>query len=145
MRGLRFIGIVCVLLTAGCYSAPKPHWSPYAVPRSENWHSGKMLIAHYDANNDGTVTRSELEAGLRQNFLQADTDHDGRLNPDEAAAANQRRIRLDESTAIPLIDWNNDGFVDFEEFSAGVRSQFEQLDLDGDGQVTLFEFRRAPQ
>jgi Ca2+-binding EF-hand superfamily protein len=145
MWGLRFAGIACLLLTAACFSAPTPHWSPYAAPRSENWHSGKMLIANFDANSDGTVTRGELEAGLRQNFRQADTDHDGRLNPDEAAAANERRIRLDESTAMPLIDWNKDGFVDFEEFSGGVRSQFEQLDLDGDGEVTLFEFRRAPQ
>ena len=52
-------------------------------------------------DSDGTVTRGELEAGLRQNFRQADADHDGRLNPDEAAVANARRIRLDESTAMP--------------------------------------------
>jgi hypothetical protein len=25
-----------------------------------------------------------------------------------------------------------------------VRSQFDQLDTDGDGEVTIFEFRRAP-
>jgi hypothetical protein len=102
-----------------------------------------MLIANYDSDGDGTVTRAELESGLRQYFRQADTNHDGRLDPDEVAAANQRRIRQDESAAMPLIDWNHDGFVDFDEFAAGVRSQFEQLDLNGDGKVTPDEFRRA--
>ena len=103
-----------------------------------------MLIANFDTNGDGTVTRAELEAGLRQNFWQADTNRDGRLDPDEAAAANQRRIALDQSTAMPLIDWNSDGYIDFQEFATGVRSQFQLLDLDGNGEVTISEFRTAP-
>jgi Ca2+-binding EF-hand superfamily protein len=142
MRGVLII-VLCAVL-AGCAERER-HWSPYIAARSEDWHSGKMLIANYDTNADGTVTRAELEAGLRQNFWQADTNRDGRLDPDEVAAANQHRISLDESTAIPLIDWNQDGYVDFNEFAAGVRSQFEQLDMNGDGQVTLDEFRHAPQ
>ena len=144
MRGRLFIGVVCTLLAAGCSSEPKPHWSPYIPPRSEDWHTGAMMIANYDTNNDGTVTRRELEAGPRQFFRQADVNNDGRLDAEEAAAANQRRIKFDESAAMPLIDWNQDGFIDFDEFAAGVRSQFDQLDTDGDGQVTIFEFRRAP-
>lgn len=142
MRGLLLSTIVAFL--AGACAPHAPHWSPFATPRSENWHSGKMLIANFDTNNDGTVTRAELEAGLRQNFWQADTNRDGRLDPDEATAANQRRIALDQSTAMPLIDWNSDGFIDFQEFATGVRSQFQQLDLDGNGEVTLLEFRTAP-
>jgi hypothetical protein len=134
--------MLCAALAA-CASTER-HWSPNLAPRSEDWHSGRMLIANFDSNNDGTVTRRELEAGLRQNFLQADTNRDGCLDPAEVEAANQRRIALDESTAIPLIDWNQDGCVDFNEFSAGIRSQFEQLDLNGDGEVSLDEFRRAP-
>jgi Ca2+-binding EF-hand superfamily protein len=144
MRGHQIIGIVCALLVAACASEPRPHWSPNIPPRSEDWHTGNMMIANFDTNNDGTVTRRELEAGLRQNFRQADINRDGRLDPEEAAAANQRRIKFDESTAMPLIDWNQDGFIDFDEFCAGVRSQFEQLDTDGDGQVTINEFRHAP-
>ncbi|HEY0469700.1 MAG TPA: hypothetical protein VGC79_36165, partial [Polyangiaceae bacterium] len=143
MRGLHILGIACLLLAAAC-AAPVRHWSPYPAPRSENWRSGKMLIANFDTDNDGTVTRRELEAGLKQNFWQADHDRDGRLDSDEATAANQRRIRLEESTAMPMIDWNSDGVIDFQEFATGVRSQFQQLDLDGNGAVTPPEFRTAP-
>jgi hypothetical protein len=139
----RFITFVCMLLAAGCTTATR-HWSPYAPARPEEWHSGRMLIANYDTNNDGTVTRRELEAGLRQRFWQADTNRDGRLDPEEVRAANERLIGQDESTAMPLIDWNHDGYVDFDEFASGIRSQFEQLDANGDGEVTLDEFRHAP-
>lgn len=134
---------ICLVLLSACASRT-PHWSPVVAPRSESWHTGKMLIANFDLNNDGTVTREELEAGLRQAFRTADTNHDGVLEPDEVAAENERRIKFDESTAIPLIDWNEDGVVDFGEFAAGTRSEFERLDLNGDGKVTIDEFRMAP-
>ncbi|MBS0471418.1 MAG: EF-hand domain-containing protein [Proteobacteria bacterium] len=142
MRGQLSVFTIVSLLCA-C-AAPTPRWSPVSAPRSESWHTGKMMIANYDSDNDGTVTRAELEAGLRQYFMQADTNHDGRLDPDETAAANARRIAIDQSTAIPLIDWNDDGYIDFNEFAAGVRSEFQRLDLNGDGKVTIDEFRQAP-
>jgi len=130
--------VLSVLLLAGC-STPVRHWSPYVAPRQENWHNPASLILRYDANNDGMVTRRELEAGLRQDFWQADTNRDGRLDPDEVHAANLRRIRIDQSTAIPIIDWNHDGYVDFDEFAAPMRSLFDQFDANGDGVVTLKE------
>jgi Ca2+-binding EF-hand superfamily protein len=45
---------------------------------------------------------------------------------------------------MPLIDWNGDGYIDFQEFATGVRSQFQSLDLNGNGEVTIDEFRTAP-
>lgn len=143
MRGHFVVGMACALLVAACSSTTKPHWSPNVASRPEEWHSGRMMIANFDTNNDGTVTRAELEAGLRQYFWQADGNRDGRLDPEEVALENQRRIQRDGSTAMPLIDWNQDGYVDFHEFASGVRSQFDLLDQDGDGQVSLDEFRHS--
>ena len=141
MKGRLLLIIAGGLLAASC--AHERHWSPYGGMRSEDWHTGKMMIANFDTNNDGTVTRRELEAGLRQAFWQADTNRDGRLDPDEAIAANVRRIEKDQSTAIPLIDWNQDGYIDFGEFANGARSQFKLLDTNDDGQVTPDEFRNG--
>jgi len=146
MRGIRNpIPVVLALLLAGCIGGPAkpPHWSPFAPGRSEDWHGCKSVLLRYDANNDGTVTRAELEAGIKQFFWQADADRNGKLDPAEIAVANHRRILLDGTAAIPLIDWNQDGVVDFNEFASGPRSLFDDLDLDGNGEVTPAELRRA--
>jgi EF hand domain-containing protein len=146
MRGVHIqIAVAAALLLAACSSAPPrpPHWTPFTPQRSEAWHDCRSVLLRYDSNNDGTVTREELEAGIKQFFWQADTNHDGRLDPDEVAAANHKRILLDGTAAIPLIDWNQDGYVDYNEFASGPRSLFDQLDLNGDGEVTPDELRRA--
>lgn len=132
-----FIAALALLL-ASC-AAPSRHWSPVEQSRQPDTHAPYVQMLRYDANNDGQITRSELEAGIRQDFRQADTNHDGLLDPDEVRVANQRRIRLDQSNATPLIDWDHDGYVDFAEFAAPIRSLFEQYDADEDGVVTLQE------
>src|SRR6185312_4020240 len=39
------------------------------------------------------------------------------------------------STATPLIDWNQDGCVDFNEFAGPIRSLFTAMDRDEDGKL----------
>src|SRR6185437_10486767 len=129
--------LLSAIVLIGC-STPTRHWTPFEPARPEKHGSFEFLL-RYDSNNDGKITRAELEAGLRQDFRQADTNHDGRLDPDEVLAVNQHRIKVDQSIAIPLIDWNHDGYVDFAEFAAPMRSLFEQYDADEDGVVTLQE------
>ena len=138
MFARRLVSVTVTLLLASC-AAPSRHWSPNETSRQTDAHAPYVLMLRYDANNDGQITRSELEAGVRQDFRQADTNHDGLLDADEVRATNERRIRLDQSNATPLIDWNHDGNVDFAEFAAPMRSLFEQYDADEDGVVTLQE------
>ena len=90
----------------------------------------------YDANRDGILTRKELETGLHADFNAFDTKHTGCLTPEQVTAINEARITSDEAAASPLIDWKNKGCVDFDEFATTARSLFEQLDLNGDGQIT---------
>src|SRR5580700_4040288 len=137
------------LLLIACGSGPKgpPAWSPYGgPPRDENYHGGpNAMLLKYDANHDGTVTRDELIAGLKAEFAALDTHHTGCLTPDQVTEINQERIAADQSTATPLQDWNQDGCVDYREFSAAAYSLFDQLDRNGDGKITPQEFNpRAP-
>ena len=107
----------------------------------EPWHPPAAILLAYDANHDGTVTRAEMEAGLRADFAKADYKHLGRLDEEEVRAVNQQRIATDQSTASPLVDWNHDGYVDFDEFAANARSLFDQLDRNGDGKLTPDELK----
>jgi len=106
-----------------------------------DFHPTIDLLTKYDANHDGTITRAEMEEGLRKEFDAADTNHDGKLDPDEVAAVNAQRWNEDKSTASTIVDWNQDGFVDFNEFAGTARSLFADIDRDGDGQLTPKELQ----
>jgi len=98
-----------------------------------------MLVAY--AAPDGSLTRAQLEAGLRRDFDKVDKDHSGCLDPDEVRAVNEQRWKRDESTASPLIDFKQNGCVDFDEYSATARSLFDQLDRDGTGKLTAAQLK----
>src|SRR6185437_11340339 len=135
--------LVGVLCGCGSSSSSGPRWNPYPTPppRDENYHGGQnALLLKYDANHDGTLTREELIAGLKAEFAGLDIKHTGCLTSDQVDAINQARIAADQSAATPLQDWNQDGCVDYREFSAAAYSLFDQLDKNGDGKITPQEF-----
>ncbi|HEV2562334.1 MAG TPA: hypothetical protein VGT78_09355 [Rhizomicrobium sp.] len=136
---------VLALALAGCSSLFGGS-SHHRGSAPEEWHPPRTILEAYDANHDGTVTRAEMEAGLKADFAKADTNHDGHLDEAEVRAVNQARWSADSSTASPLVDWNQDGVVDFHEFAATARSLFDQMDTDGDGKLSPQELHpRQPE
>jgi Ca2+-binding EF-hand superfamily protein len=139
--------LLCALALAACGGRPEqlPPWMrPTEKPRDENYHGGNAaMLTRYDANHDGTLTREELIAGLKAEFAAHDTHHNGCLDADQAAEINQARVDADQSTATPVVDWNQDGCIDYTEFSAVPYSLFDQLDTDHDGKLTPKELQRA--
>ena len=123
---------------------PKPsHWSPYDKPRDENWHSQTSSLLRYDANHDGTLTRKELLDGLHAEFNTYDVNHNNCLGPDQVRAINALRVQQDGSQATPLVDWNQDNCIDFNEFSGTLLSLFDTLDRNGDGELSPQELQAA--
>jgi len=111
---------------------------------AQQWHPPQEMLVKYDANHDGTLTRAEMETGLRADFDKADTKHTGCLDKDEVRAVNQRRWQEDRSTASPLVDFKGLGCIDFDEFASTARSLFDQLDANGDGMLTPNELHPQP-
>jgi Ca2+-binding EF-hand superfamily protein len=103
--------------------------------------AGIKQLLRYDANKDGTLTRAEMEAGLKADFDALDKNHDGKLDSDETRAENDRRYLEGGTRYTPLIDWNQDGFIDFGEFANATRSLFDQLDRDHDGELSSSELK----
>ena len=145
MRRLSLIFLSALALAAcGGPRQPPPWMRSAEKPRDENYHGGNAgMILKYDANHDGTLTRAELIAGLKAEFAAHDTHHNGCLDADQALAINQERVDADQSVATPVMDWNQDGCIDYTEFSAAPYSLFDQLDLDHDGKLTPKELERA--
>jgi hypothetical protein len=138
--------LLSTLALAGCGGTrqPPPWMRSAEKPRDENYHGGNAgMILKYDADHDGTLTRAELIAGLKAEFAAHDTHHNGCLDSDQAAAINQERVDADQSVATPVVDWNQDGCIDYTEFSAAPYSLFDELDLDHDGKLTPKELERA--
>jgi Ca2+-binding EF-hand superfamily protein len=138
LRLLLSAAATIALVACGSDDGPKRHrWYPNGAPtRDEDWHSSVSMLLKYDANHDGTITRAELEAGLKAEFNLADKNHTGCLDPDEVRIINEQRTKSDAAAASPLIDWKDNGCIDFDEYATTARSLFEQLDKDGDGELT---------
>ena len=115
--------------------------SAQAASRYPGLPPAAALLLRYDANNDGEVTRDEMEAGLKADFAAADTNADGCLNPAEVRAENNRRLAQDGVAASPLRDWNLDGCVDIKEFSNTAHSYFDLADKTKDSRVSRAELR----
>jgi len=138
---LALIGMA--LLTAGCSSGrnqPPPWMRPAEKPRDENYRGGpSAMLLKFDASKDGIVTRDELIAGLRAEFAAHDVKRSGCLDGDQVADINQGRVDADQATATPLMDWNQDGCINYTEFTAAPYSLFDQLDRNRDARLTPLE------
>jgi hypothetical protein len=114
--------------------------TPSSLQGQAEFHPPRAILEAYDANHDGEVSRAELEQGLHAEFTKADARQTGCLDADEVRAVNQQRWAQDQSTASPLVDFQGNGCIDFDEFAATARSLFEQMDANGDGKVAPNEF-----
>lgn len=135
MRGAA-IAVVGLTLVAGACSHPQ---RPQAdlMDRSRDI----FLVLRYDTNGDHVVTREEMEAGLKADYAAADTNHDGKLEPDEVRAENQRRWAQEGPQSSPLMDWNQDGNVDITEYANTVHALFTAVDRDKDDKLTVAELQ----
>jgi|CXWL01.1.fsa_nt_gi Ca2+-binding EF-hand superfamily protein len=91
-----------------------------------------------DANNDGTLTRQEFDAGRAAMFARLDANSDGELAGDEHRQRHwggHRGMRHMGARA----DANNDGEITRDEFLARPLEMFARLDADHNGTISAAE------
>ena len=136
MRKLPLLLCACALALSACAS-DKPHRKPPEAP----WHPATAMLTKYVKNPDDSLTRAQMEAGLRADFDAADKNKTGCLDTDETRTINQERLAEDQSTASPLLDLTGRGCIDFPQFANTPRSLFDALDRDNNGVLTKYELR----
>lgn len=98
--------------------------------------------ASLDADGDGVISVSELDAHADQLFARTDADHDGRLSGDELRALHAMMAGAGVSPPHGG-DHTPPASVTQAEFRAGLRSHATQLDADKDGRLTVAELGAA--
>jgi Ca2+-binding EF-hand superfamily protein len=106
------------------------------------------MFDRIDADHDGVLTRSEVQAARSRMFDRLDADRDGALTTAEAEAARNRararaarrseRFAGTQGERLAALDRNRDGQVSRDEFVAGT-GWFDRMNTTGRG-VTKAQF-----
>ncbi|MGJ8669019.1 MAG: EF-hand domain-containing protein [Oceanococcus sp.] len=89
----------------------------------------------FDSNNDGSVTRAEVESNAASQAQEFDANGDGNITLEEMQAAHERRRQEHMQKRLNEADTNGDGVVGPDEFSSQMVEQVMRRDSNGDGVI----------
>jgi hypothetical protein len=122
--------------------APKQTAAAPAGEQPKKRQPQSMRLARFDENQDGTLTKAELEAMLQVDFKKEDANQNQMLDTAELRVLNER-LREEDGTS-PVFDWNADGRLVYAEFATQWRTLFDRSDRNQDGVVKESEMSTVP-
>jgi hypothetical protein len=127
--------VLATTALAACGGGPRPGGP--GAPRADS--SGTCLLGPFIRRPDGSLTRADMEAGVKAAFAAADANGDGRLDNDEVTRLND--LKTGTCDVTPFIDWSGTGVIGPDVFGARYVTAFDQADVDTDGVVTAVELQ----
>jgi Ca2+-binding EF-hand superfamily protein len=103
---------------------------------------GPNLIQQFDTNDDGKLTQAEIDAARQARVTEFDADKNGALSLEEYQALWLDAMQRAMVRAFQAHDADGDGSVTIVEFQARFADIVEDLDRNGDGELTRDELRR---
>jgi Ca2+-binding EF-hand superfamily protein len=100
------------------------------------------LLAEFDTNKDGKITKAEFNGVIGTRFAAA--THGGKeMTPEQFAAIHQGDFQKHSADMFRRLDWNGDGRLTLDEFTAPQRAHFQMMDHDGSGVVQCNPYQHA--
>ncbi len=148
------------MMSQGWPNGPGGGWMPqWGQGMMRQGGPGPMAGAPVDADGDGLVSADEASARAEAVFAALDADGDDTVTRDEFLAAGPMgAFAMDPSAAtMPMIarrnevrgarfdslDGDANGQIGRAEFVQAAQNDFTAADADGDGQVTVWEYRAS--
>jgi Ca2+-binding EF-hand superfamily protein len=147
MAGRRkFLSVVLALGLGACGhtgdDAPRG-WGEHRdeAERVSNGPTFAQYFRRFDADKDGKLSREELDKVLHAQFDTFDANRDRHLDQTETRAANA--TLLTDYWDSPVLDWDGDGFVSFDEFASQWQNVFATADANHDNVLDADELAAA--
>ena len=114
--------------------------------RADRLKPGGGLLASFDTDEDGRISRAELTAGIEAAFAAADTDGDGQLTAFEQQDWAASLPTHDDSLANPVrFDPNLDRRVSAAEFSAVITNLWSDYREEGDSVLRVASLKATEE
>lgn len=99
-----------------------------------------LMIAGFDTDGDGVVTRAEFDAGVRRSFDAVDPGHKGDIGYLGFSDWQKRWLGSENALPSPFeSDRNGDNRITFDELAQRLDLFFTRFDVDKDGRITRAE------
>lgn len=118
---------------------------PYGKRGGWHWGGGMgagHMLRHVDINKDGVIGLDEVEKRLDEKFSKFDRNNDGSVTKDEIEAMVRERIERRVKRVTRRFDRDKDGRITIEEFGRFAKERFSWNDLNENGKITGDELPR---
>lgn len=106
-------------------------------------HWGQRMLLQMDSDQDGTITRAEVDTAAAVRAAAIDADKDGTITVEEIDAYRERQRAERRAARLARMDRDGDGEVSVEEFEDAQTWRLARFDRNGDGTIERSEMRHG--
>lgn len=106
-------------------------------------HWGERMLLQMDSDEDGTITRAEMDAAAAARAAAIDADQDGAITVEEIDAYREKRRAERMAERLARMDRDGDGKVSVQEFEDAQTWRLARFDRNGDGMIERHEMRHG--